>query len=84
MCLLCDVSTLTVSRTYAGWVAKISRVANYGQQYPLRAIQQWRRGVILGHGDDLYFIYLFWVSQRSIFWREGGKNKEESKIVNVS
>ncbi len=25
------VATLTVSRTYADWVAKISRVANYGQ-----------------------------------------------------
>jgi hypothetical protein len=36
--------------------------------------------VILGHGVDVFFF----LSQRSFFGREGGKNKEESKIVNDS
>jgi hypothetical protein len=41
-----------------------------------------RRGVISGHGGDLFYFYFFWVSRRSIFQREGGENKEESKILN--
>ncbi len=39
-----------------------------------------RRGVILGHDGDVFFFLL----RRSFFGREGGENKEESKIVNVS
>ncbi len=39
-----------------------------------------RRGVILGHGGDLFFFLL----RRSFFVRQGEKNKEESKIVNVT
>jgi len=46
-----------------------------------RSVGRRRRGVILGHGGDLYFIYLFWVSRRSIFRREGGKNGSLTVIV---
>ena len=36
--------------------------------------------MILGHGGDVFFFLL----RRSFFGRKGGKNKEESKIVNGS
>ncbi len=36
--------------------------------------------MILGHGGEVFFF----LSRCSFFGREGGKNKEESKIVNVS
>jgi hypothetical protein len=47
-----------------------------------RSVGRRRRGVISGHGGDLNFFYLFWVSRRSIFRREGGKNKEERREQN--
>jgi hypothetical protein len=39
-----------------------------------------RRGLILGHGGDVFFF----LSRRSFFGREGGKNKEERMYPHLS
>jgi hypothetical protein len=47
-----------------------------------RSVRRARRGVISGHGGDLYFFVFFFFSKRSIFLEGGRENKEESKILN--
>jgi hypothetical protein len=59
------------------------RVESAGIGYARRrSVRRARRGVISGHGGDLYFFVFFFFSKRSIFLEGGRENKEESKILN--